>query len=676
MSDSILTPLNPAQQEIVQHLQGPALVIAGAGSGKTRVITHRVGHLLRHGVPASSILLLTFTNKAAQEMATRVAQLTGSAHEKGPRLLHGTFHSMASRFLRRYAQNAGYEQNFSILDSSDAQDLLKAALAEVMGKTSKHFPNAAVLSNVFSNAFNANCSVELLAERPYAERDFQLEDYVLRSSYAYLEPHLEPMGQILRKYREKKRRNQVLDFDDLLEGWLDLLRTRYDQLPLCQQIQQVLVDEYQDTNRIQAQILDFVSRPHRNLMVVGDDAQSIYSWRGANFRNILDFPEQYGAATYRLEQNYRSTPQILEVANASINQNVEQFEKHLFTELAEGAPPQIHHVWDSYAEADFLLEAILHLRDQDVALNDMCVLYRTHAQAAVLQVALTRAGIPFQIHSGVKFFEQAHIKDLLSFLKVLFNPLDEISWMRVLKMLNGIGNVTAQKIYNVFQAQQAVRLTAANEELQRLVPAKARDDWARLLECFQKMLEPDVKPNQMLEIVYQRLYRDILLNTFDNAPQREADVHSLQEYAAGYASLEAFLNELSLLGNAMVTDQAAREWEEQETLTLTTIHQAKGLEWEAVFLIGLTEGLFPHQRSLDRAEQIEEERRLFYVALTRAKRHLCVTAPAIASSYQGPSHNGRSRFLEELPDDLVERVVHEPSYSSGGGRSPHARFEF
>ena len=673
MNNPLLDSLNEAQCQIVLHEQGPALVIAGAGSGKTRVITHRVGQLLRNGVPANSILLLTFTNKAANEMAHRASHFMPE-QDRGPRLLHGTFHSVASRFLRRYAAQVQYEHNFSILDSGDSQDLLKAALAEVMGKPSKHFPNASVLGNVFSNAFNTTCEAVLLEQRPYIERDFGLEAYLLRSPYAYLEQHLDSMLQILKCYRTKKRRNQVMDFDDLLENWLDLLRQHHDKLPLCQQIQHLLVDEYQDTNRVQAQILDYLSRPHRNLMVVGDDAQSIYSWRGANFRNILDFPEYYQAKVYRLEQNYRSTPQILQVANESINYNEEQFEKNLFTELTDGTLPQIHQVWDPQAEADVLLELILQIRDQEIPLDQMAVLYRTHAQAAILQVALTRAGIPFQIHSGIKFFEQAHVKDLLSFVKVLFNPLDEISWMRVLKQVCGIGNVTAHKIYNVFQEQQAVRLSQNNEALQKLIPAKAREDWNQLQECFRQMLVPETSVSRMLEIVYLNFYREVLRNTYENAPQREADLQSLLEFAGNYPDLDSFLNELSLVGNSLVSDRESMEWEDQEHLTLTTIHQAKGLEWEVVFLIGLTEGLFPHQRSMNSNAQLEEERRLFYVALTRAQRRLILTAPAISANYYGPSHSGRSRFLEELPDGLYEQVTHEPNHANWGFSRPS--FEF
>ncbi|MEC7166426.1 MAG: ATP-dependent helicase, partial [SAR324 cluster bacterium] len=270
--------------------------------------------------------------------------------------------------------------------------------------------------------------------------------------------------------------------------------------------------------------------------------------------------------------------------------------------------------------------------------------------------------------------EQAHVKDLLSFVKVLFNPLDEISWMRVLKQVRGIGNVTAHKIYNVFQEQQAVRLSQNNEALQKLIPAKAREDWNQLQECFRQMLVPETSVSRMLEIVYLNFYREVLRNTYENAPQREADLQSLLEFAGNYPDLDSFLNELSLVGNSLVSDRESMEWEDQEHLTLTTIHQAKGLEWEVVFLIGLTEGLFPHQRSMNSNEQLEEERRLFYVALTRAQQRLILTAPAISANYYGPSHSGRSRFLEELPDELYEQVTHEPNHANWGFSRPS--FEF
>ncbi len=665
--------LNPDQQRIVLHQDGPALVIAGAGSGKTRVITQRVARLTQSGVPASGILLLTFTNKAANEMAARVNRAANLRKEQ-QKLIHGTFHSVASRFLRRYAKLLRYENQFSILDASDSRDLIKASLAEGIGKPGKQFPKAALLQDIFSLAFNRNATRKQLLESPYPERNFHLEQSV-KASYPHLEEHLEAMLRILQTYRLKKRRNQVMDFDDLLENWLELLLRDGTSLPMVKQIQYILVDEYQDTNHVQANILDCLSLGHRNLMVVGDDAQSIYSWRGADFRNILEFPERFNATLFRMEQNYRSTPEILNTANSSINHNQQQFEKHLFTELASGDLPTLHELWDPQEEADLLLDTIHELRDRELSLNDIAVLYRNHVQSATLQVELTRAGIPFVIHSGVKFFEQAHIKDLTAFLKVVYNPLDEIAWMRILKLLPGVGNTTAHRIFSIFHTQQAVRLTQNNAALQKLIPAKARADWNVVLECFQDMLKDGATPATMLGLLYQRFYRGVLFNSFENASQREHDVNYLREFSGNYRSLESFLNELSLVGASVVTEYEAEQID-GEVLTLTTIHQAKGLEWEAVFLIGLTEGLFPHQRCLDDPEQLEEERRLFYVALTRAKRHLLLSAPVISNSYAGYERHARSRFIKELPEDTVETITHERSAYDWGTPNRSTRFFF
>ncbi len=572
MTSWSIESLNSAQNKIIEHKAGPALVIAGAGSGKTRVITHRVAQLINSGIPASSILLLTFTNKAADEMTQRVGRTLVNSSDQN-KIIHGTFHSVANRFLKQHAKLLEYKNNFSILDSSDSKDMVKAAIAEVIGKPGKFFPKAAVLQNIFSLAFNRHCSEKMILGLPYIQRNFFLEQLIY-------------------------------------------------------------------------------------LMVVGDDAQSIYSWRGANFGNMLEFPERYKAVTYYMEENYRSSPEILEAANQSINYNTRQFEKNLFSSLPEGEKPLVHHVWSSEDEANLVLQSILSYRDQEISLNEMSVLYRNHVQSAALQVSLTQAGIPFVIHSGVKFFEQAHIKDLTAFLKVLYNPLDEISWMRLLRLLPGIGNNTAFRIFSVFQDQQAVRLTKDNQALHKLIPKKALENWIVLLECFQKMLGESISPTEMIGIIYNNFYRDVLYSSFENAQQREADIRYLEEFAGNYEQLEAFLNKLSLVGSSIVTDYESEQQDNQEAITLTTIHQAKGLEWGVVIVIGLTEGLFPHQRSLETEEQIEEERRLFYVAMTRAKRHLLLTAPLISSSYfKGASK--RSRFIFELADESINKVVHK-----------------
>ena len=669
MSTWSIASLNPVQRKIVEHKTGPALVIAGAGSGKTRVITHRVAQLIHSGIPASSILLLTFTNKAANEMAQRVGRALKNSTEQ-QKIIHGTFHSVGSRFLRRNAKLLNYNNNFSILDSSDSRDLIKASLAETLGKPGKYFPKAAVLQNMFSLAFNRFCTQNMILDQPYHERNFHLEQ-LISADFPNFEENTETILNILAAYRHKKKRGQVMDFDDLLENWLELLLRHGEGLPLCQQIQYILVDEYQDTNQVQANILYRLSRPHKNLMVVGDDAQSIYSWRGADFGNMLEFPERYQAVTYNMEENYRSSPEILDAANRSINYNTRQFEKNLFSSLAEGEKPLVHYVWAAQDEAELVLENILSFREKDIPLNEMSVLYRNHVQSAALQLVLTHAGIPFVVHSGVKFFEQAHIKDVTAFLKVLFNPLDEIAWMRLLRLLPGIGNTTAHRIFMVFQSQQAVRLTKDNVELQKLIPKKALESWNVLLEIFQQMLEESVTPSHMIGLLYKSYYREVLFSSFENAPQRETDIRYLEEFAGNYNKLEAFLNELSLVGSSIITDHEAEQQDNQDTLTLTTIHQAKGLEWKVVFIIGLTEGLFPHQRSLGTEEQIEEERRLFYVAMTRAKRHLLITAPVVSSGYSG-GISKRSRFINELAEETINTEIHtrdEYSYGSRGGQT-------
>ena len=669
MSTWSIASLNPVQRKIVEHKTGPALVIAGAGSGKTRVITHRVAQLIHSGIPASAILLLTFTNKAANEMAQRVGRALKNSTEQ-QKIIHGTFHSVGSRFLRRNAKLLNYNNNFSILDSSDSRELIKASLAETVGKPGKYFPKAAVLQNMFSLAFNRFCTQKMILDQPYHERSFHLEQ-LISADFPNFEENTETILNILAAYRHKKKRGQVMDFDDLLENWLELLLRHGEGLPLCQQIQYILVDEYQDTNQVQANILYRLSRPHKNLMVVGDDAQSIYSWRGADFGNMLEFPERYQAVTYNMEENYRSSPEILDAANRSINYNTRQFEKNLFSSLAEGEKPLVHYVWAAQDEAELVLENILSFREKDIPLNEMSVLYRNHVQSAALQVVLTHAGIPFVVHSGVKFFEQAHIKDVTAFLKVLFNPLDEIAWMRLLRLLPGIGNTTAHRIFMVFQSQQAVRLTKDNVELQKLIPKKALESWNVLLEIFQQMLEESVTPSHMIGLLYKSYYREVLFSSFENAPQRETDIRYLEEFAGNYNKLEAFLNELSLVGSSIITDHEAEQQDNQDTLTLTTIHQAKGLEWKVVFIIGLTEGLFPHQRSLGTEEQIEEERRLFYVAMTRAKRHLLITAPVVSSGYSG-GISKRSRFINELAEETINTEIHtrdEYSYGSRGGQT-------
>ncbi|MBI3993644.1 MAG: ATP-dependent helicase [Candidatus Lambdaproteobacteria bacterium] len=632
-----MSELNPQQQQIVEHLDGPALVIAGAGSGKTRVITHRVAHLIAKGVPPGTILMVTFTNKAADEMSQRVGTLLGD--DKGGRVISGTFHSVANRFLRRYAALVGYGNNFTILDDADSRDLIKAVIADTTTNSERRFPVAKVVQSAISGSFN---------------RSLELRDY-LRSDYPWLMEFVSELESIEQRYRQKKRDNNAMDFDDLLGNWHRLL-SEHPNLELARSIRYIMVDEYQDTNRIQAQILELLAREHRNLMVVGDDAQSIYGWRGADFRNILEFPQRFGGQVYKLEENYRSTPNILDLANASINHNTAQFAKHLRSVKPPSVKPTVYHVYDQYEEAELVVQRILQYADEDIPLRGMGVLYRNHAQSATVQMRLQERGIPFVVRSGIKFFEQAHIKDAIAFLKVVFNPLDEIAWLRLLKLLPGIGNKTAQRIIRIFQDQRAVRLAPDNDALVAAVPKKARGAWQSLAATFKALLGDELGPADMIEVVRHGYYHDLLYTNFDNPNDRDADLAYMAEFASRYRSLERFLAQLALVGSTVIRDYEEDLEGDDDYITLTTIHQAKGLEWDAVLLVGLADGKFPHARCLEPPERLEEERRLFYVAATRAKRYLDITVPLISFNNGAPEICRPSRFVEELPHELVEIV--------------------
>ena len=633
-----MSSLNSSQQKIVEHLDGPALVIAGAGSGKTRVITQRVARLIEKGVPPSTIMMVTFTNKAAEEMLRRVAVLVGKP-EQTRKVLSGTFHSIANRFLRRYANLVGYNNNFSILDNTDSRDLMRAAIAETVPKTNRKFPNAAVVQDVLSTAFNRNMELGLY----------------LKKEYPWLMDYHSELAAIRETYRRKKRSNNGMDFDDLLENW-HLLLTDQPQLELATRLRYLLVDEYQDTNRIQGQIVELLAKEHRNLMVVGDDAQSIYGWRGANFANIFAFPERFGGVVYQLEENYRSTPDILDLANSSINHNLAQFQKKLFSIKTSLEKPRVTYLPDQEREADLVADQILHYHDRDLPLRQMGVLYRNHIQSAVLQMRLTERGIPFVVRSGIKFFEQAHIKDVVAFLKVVFNPLDEIAWMRILKMLPGIGNVTAQRIFRIFQDQRAVRLTRENLELTKAVPKAAKEAWGHLAETLKELIQEEITPSQMIQRTVEGFYHDRLFSSFDNPKEREAELSYLAEFAGEYRTPERFLAQLALVGSTVIRDFDEEQAEEEDYLTLTTIHQAKGLEWDVVFIIGLVEGRFPHARNLEPPERLEEERRLFYVAVTRCRQYLQMTVPLVSFNNGMREICRPSLFVEELPKSVAEVV--------------------
>jgi DNA helicase-2/ATP-dependent DNA helicase PcrA len=648
--------LNPQQYAAVVAPPGPALVIAGAGSGKTRTLIYRVAYLLEQGVPPENILLLTFTNKAAREMMRRVAGLLG---QELAALWGGTFHAIGSRILRRHADRLGYARDFAILDREDARHLLGDCI-QSLGIDTKalHFPKADVLGEIGSLAANTARGV----------------GEVVASEYDHFEGLTGLIEAALQAYQARKRAGNLMDFDDLLVLWLKLLREADEVREYYQRrFQFILVDEYQDTNRLQGEIVDLLAARDRNVMAVGDDAQSIYSWRGADFRNILTFPERYpGTVIYPIETNYRSTPQILEVANAAIASNKHQFEKKLAPVRPGGAKPAVVSCLDGAQQAKFVVQRVLELREQDIPLDRMAVLYRSHFQALELQLELTRRRIPFTITSGIRFFEQAHIKDATAYLKLVSNPRDEVSFKRLVRLLPGIGPRAAERLWAAFQAAAAsatgpANLAARLEACAGAVPKRAKADWTQLTATCSQLAVPELRdsPAQMLRLVLEAGYEDYVKTSFENHRSRLEDLDQLADFARQFDQLDDFLTQMALLSNVDSEDeQPAAPGDEQ--LRLSTVHQAKGLEFDVVFVITLCDGLFPSQRSAETPEGEEEERRLFYVAITRARNELYLSYPLCRGTVGGGGASilRPSRFLAEIPPDLVETWDLRPAHFS------------
>ncbi len=645
--------LNPEQYAAVMTEARHALVIAGAGSGKTRTLTYRVAHLLESGVAPWRILLLTFTNKAAREMLERVEQLTGIA---AGQLWGGTFHSVANRVLRRYAERLGYAAGFTIFDSDDQRALMRALVKAHAGKTTKadRFPKPELLLSVLSLAHNTG-------------RDWPS---VLASDYGHLEKHAETIGTIFEAYARRKRESNAMDFDDLLVNFATLLREHADvREGLREQFLHVLVDEYQDTNTPQEEIISLIAGgAHSSLMVVGDDAQSIYSWRGANVQHIFDFTTRYPQAeVYRIETNYRSVPAILELSNAAIALNEKQFPKELQAARPQGNLPRptVVPAPDNRSEAWFVAQQIDRLMEQGMPGRDIAVLYRAHFHSMDVQMELTRNHIPYRITSGLRFFEQAHVKDVVAFLRLLANPRDEVAFRRIATTFPRVGEATAGKLWAGWQ-KAAEAWLAGHEGASTLgephstimakvpVPAAVRPHWGAFLSAMDA-LHPEghtPTPTELVQAVHAYL-EPYLRNTYENYDERFEDLAQLARTVSDTNDLDEFLAQVSLLSEV---DNAATA--DDDCVTLSTIHQAKGLEWKVVFIIFLAEGMFPHRRVMEGGDSagLEEETRLFYVALTRAQDQLYLSFPR----YNGHSYDRLycppSRFLTALPPELMEVV--------------------
>ncbi|NQV89835.1 ATP-dependent helicase [Candidatus Uhrbacteria bacterium] len=639
--------LNAEQLEVVLHGDGPALVLAGAGSGKTRTITYRVAYLLERGVSPESILLVTFTNKAAKEMMERVESLLG---RKPKGLWGGTFHSIANRLLRIYAPEIGHTSNFTILDQEDAKALVKVCIKALkIDTTSRRFPSPAKLNGIISYAKNSGQPMIDVLETRYP-------------SFIEMSSTIERIAEL---YASRKRESDSMDFDDLLLKLRELLFTNEGvRQRLGQQFEYILVDEYQDTNVIQADIIRQLASVHGNVLVVGDDAQSIYSFRAAEIKNILGFPQTYNnTKTFRLVTNYRSTPEILAVANNTILQNREQFKKELGAVLASFEKPNIVPAQNAAQEAQFIAQRILALRDEGVPLSETAVLFRAAFHSQQLEFELMRRDIPYEYRGGLKFFERAHVKDLVAHLRVKMNPKDEMAWMRVLSLIPGVGLVTAEKMASVFK-----QFTTLDEILhsQPRVPKRAQIGWNNLAKTLVLMRDEE-RPSELIRAVVTGDYRDYIEAEYPDFMDRLEDIEQFALFAEGYTSLQKFLDEVALTGEYGALREDGSVFEE-EKMVLSTIHQSKGLEWSAVFIMHLVDGKFPIGAALDEKGGLEEERRLFYVATTRAKKHLFYTYP-ITSGYDTLMLSQPSMFLQELPRELLEEIklkasVSKPSYGS------------
>ncbi len=654
--------LNEQQLAAVTASPGPLLVIAGAGSGKTRTLTYRVAYLLENGIDPRNILLLTFTNKAAREMLGRVANLL-PIDASG--LWGGTFHSVGNRILRRHGTALGYSSGFTIMDREDQKDLIDAVVTSSgIDPKEIRFPKGDVLAEIFSFVVNT--------EKPMEE--------LLAEKFPYFLPLLDKIQNVRERYEQKKKATNSMDFDDLLQKTLSMFQQHERIAEIYRrQFQFILVDEYQDTNKIQADLVDLLARDHHNVMVVGDDAQSIYSWRGANFQNILEFPKRYpDAQVFKIEMNYRSVPEVLEVANAAIASNVEQFRKNLApTRDSNAVKPAVVALNDGSEQAQFVAQRILELRDEDVDLNDIAVLYRAHYHAIELQLELSRRGIPYQITSGIRFFEQAHIKDVTSFLRFAANPRDEVAFKRMVKLLPGIGNRSADNLWNTWGksigavaavADRGPEATSAptgvsdpgynfGEHLLAMkVGARSKKSWEQLAHTLDE-IAPTGQPNapsEMIMSVVEAIYDDYAKLNFTNYELRREDLNQLAAFARQFKDVHEFLSQLALISN-VDAEAAPNQTSDKEAVNLSSVHQAKGLEFHTVFIIWLTDGMFPSARSLDTRDALEEERRLFYVAITRARDELYLTFPHMRlSGGYGDVFQRPSRFLKEIPNTLVE----------------------
>ena len=618
--------LNLRQLEAVRTTEGPVLVIAGAGSGKTRTIVYRLAHLVQSGVDPAQILLLTFTRKASQEMLKRAEIILGRplAGTSG-----GTFHSFAYATLRRNSQDAGFENGFTLMDRGEMESAIKSVKDELkLGKGDRSYPKKSTLMDMITKSRNKELDLGQLLEQ---------EAY-------HLAPYLDDLREIADGYATFKHNHSLADYDDLLV-LLDRLLARNE--PLRNQLQTrykyIMVDEYQDTNLVQARIVRHLAGTRGNVMAVGDDAQSIYAFRGANVANILDFPKTFeGTKIVRLEQNYRSVQPVLDLTNHILDNAVLKFEKKLFSERQSHRLPRLVTPLSDQSQTRLVVDRIIALSKR-YQLHDIAVLFRAGYQSFPLEVALTRVGIEYQKYGGIRFHEAAHIKDVLAFLRLVLNSHDLMAWQRALEHVKGVGPKTVQKLYQAIHSENNKQLTGMEKKYPEL---------HELLAALDTLRTMGRKPAPLLDRVME-FYQPILVAKYpDDYPKRQAGLEQLGQIAANYGDLEMFLADLCLDGNP------EEEKRKEDAVVLSTVHSSKGLEWNAVLIIDLVEDRFPSRRAMQRPEDLEEERRLMYVACTRAKDELDLYVPS--TIYNRFNHISDpvlpSPFVLELPESCYERL--------------------
>ncbi|MBP6944193.1 MAG: ATP-dependent helicase [Candidatus Omnitrophica bacterium] len=648
--------LNPAQLKAVESTEGAYLVIAGAGSGKTRTLVYRVAYLVEKGVRPDHILLLTFTRKASEEMLRRAAKLLDDRCE---RVAGGTFHSFANMVLRKYAKLIDFPNNFTITDESDAEDAVNIVREKLgLGHLEKRFPRKGALLDVISKSVNKSEDIGSVLALEYPQFA-EWEGEIKRIKDGYI------------KY---KREKSLMDYDDLLVFLKKLLHDHKDvREKLSGQYKYIMVDEYQDTNKLQAEIVRLLASGHGNVMVVGDDSQSIYSFRGANFKNIIDFPKVFkGAKVIMLEENYRSTQPILDLTNEVIRNAEEKFEKTLFTKKGAGKAPVFVEARDENVQSKYIVQKILELVEDGVGLKDIAVLFRAGWHSNDLEIELANHDVPFLKYGGQRFVEAAHIKDVLSYLRIAHNPHDQVSWRRALMLMRGIGEKTAGRITaQIIEKKQGFDL---DEETFRKHP-----DLADLMDILKGVKPLEHQPGALIK-GFLEYYGPLLKAKYDDYHKRAPDLNSLERIAGRYKSLESFLTDMALEPPEKSILEAGLKGRHDHSMTLSTIHSAKGLEWHTVFLIYVAEGHMPSYQAMDDKDAIEEERRLFYVAATRAKENLILLKPAIDRSarwmknysggYSGSIFTEVSRFLQE--GSILERFM---DVEKAGGDFDDVEFE-